>query len=306
MNSRDVTLGCLSSIAAANWGNLAIEIYVVDNLSNDGSVQAIKSQFPDVNQIINTNSLGFGANHNQVINRAKGRYILVLNNDTLVEREAFRMMVEFLDDHPATGISGCKAFYPNGDLQRTCGRFPKYWGEFLTLTIGPLIRKPLRYTRWRMMYDSDYNQIMEVDWISGVAMMIRQDIFAKIGLFDENITAYYEDTEFCYRLRTMTDYGITYYPDHSIVHYHGHTMGQIGQGHAVRFGYNVKGCTTYFKKHHGRIRGTLFQFALMTSLLMLMTIAAVAYALTLFQAEKVKKGFQLYRRGVAALTGLSS
>lgn len=306
MDSRDVTLACLESISVMNWGNLEIEIWVVDNLSTDGSVSAIKSQYPHVKQIVNTNILGFGANHNQVIKKATGRYVLVLNNDTVVERETITKMVEFLDDHHSTGISGCKIHYPDGDLQRTCGRFPRYWGEFLTLTMGPLKRNPLRYTKWRMMHDSDYNHIMEVDWISGVAMMIRADVFTKIGLFDDTITAYYDDTEFCYRMRAMTDYGIKYYPEHSVVHHHGHTMSQLKQGHARRFGFNVEGCITYFKKHHGRISGTLLQYALLISHLILLAMAAVASLLTLFQSKRLTKAFQLYRRGVAVLVGRPS
>jgi len=242
--------------------------------------------------------MGFAANHNQVLRIARERYILVLNDDTEVDQHTLTEMVRFMDAHPKVGISTCKVVLPTGEIQKICGRFPTFWGEFKTMTIDQIVPWTIGYTRWRMMHDFSYQEPLEVDWISGVFHMIRRDVIEQIGVYDEAFPIYYEDTEYCHRLHNKTDYTIVYNPKASILHYHGQTMNRKKTKNYQRFIFNVKGSIYYMKKYHGRIRGTLFHASLFVAHHTLVAVAFIASVCTLFQARLVRNAFQKFRETV--------
>jgi len=299
MNNWEYTRKCLSSLMCMDSNGLEIEIYVVDNCSTDGCAGAIKSQFTDVKLITNESILGFGANNNQVLRVAKGRYMLALNNDTEVGEHTLKEMVRYMDEHFEIGILGCKTYLPDGEIQKTCGRFPTFWGEFKTLTIDQVVPWTLKYTRWRMMHDFSYEESHEVDWISGVFQFIRREVISKIGYYDESFFMYYEDMEYCHRLRNETAYSVMYFPEVSILHYHGRTMVREKTGNYKRFIYSTESCVYYMKKNRGRLVGSVFQILVVGTHHLLLVVAFISAVVTLFRVRLVRNAFQKFREMVA-------
>ncbi len=253
-NNNKLLKHCLYSIEKNELTRYSYEIFVVDNCSTDHSVEMIKNYFPNVNLIKNNVCLGFSSNHNKIVRESKGRYILILNEDTIINKNTLNNMILFMDQNPNIGISGCKVFLGNGTIQKTCGNFPTFLGELHRLTIGATIKSIIakKYYDWRQLKKFDYNSVREVDWLSGVFMLIRSDLIKKVGLLDENFFLYYEDTEFCYRVRQNSNYKIVYYPNCYIKHFHGQTVGKTKYLGLV---YNIKSCAYYFSKTKGKSWG---------------------------------------------------
>ena len=123
-NVKDFLHKCLSSIQSSS-GNLNIETIVVDNDSKDGSVEYLQPRFPEVKFIALKENIGFGKANNLGFNESSGKYILILNPDTILEERTLSVMFEYMERNPETGIAGCKVLNPDGTFQLACRRgFP--------------------------------------------------------------------------------------------------------------------------------------------------------------------------------------
>ena len=213
-NNKNLLRNCLKSIYnSQNYYNY--EIIVVDNNSEDGSVELIKNEFPNVVLIENDNNLGFAKANNQGIKIARGNYILLLNNDTVVANTyCFDRMIELMEKNPQVGILGCKLLYPDGTLQ-SCGEsFPSVWGIFKSQILFLKTWK-----RLRKINKQEKNNFKRVDYISGACLLTRKEIFDKVDLLGEDYFMYGEDVEFCYRVH-KAGYDIGVLTDESVIHLH--------------------------------------------------------------------------------------
>jgi len=219
-NVKEFLKNLLHSIHKASQ-NLSIELIVVDNASDDGSVEMIKEKFPDVILIANERNLGFGKANNIGLKKAKGKYILLINPDTLVAEDTFIKLIEFFETHPEAGMAGCKILNPDGTLQLACRRsFPGPWTSFTKVTgLSSLFPKSKLFARYNLTY-LDENQTYEVDAISGSFMMLRKEVYEKVGGFDEQFFMYGEDLDLCYRIQ-KAGYKIFYVHSTQIIHYKG-------------------------------------------------------------------------------------
>ena len=138
-NTRDLTVRCLHSLYAdlssVSWGWSA-EILVVDNASTDGTLDILRSQFPQVHLIENKANRGFGAANNQAMEIARGRFFLLLNSDAFVAAETCRTLVEVLERRPEAGVVGPRLINADGSLQRSCFPFPTVSQVWLENTWG--------------------------------------------------------------------------------------------------------------------------------------------------------------------------
>jgi GT2 family glycosyltransferase len=289
---------CLSSLYSSEILNIDMEVYVVDNCSSDGSVVKVKESYPNVINIINESNLGFAANHNQVLKVANGRYILVLNDDTEVGTTTLAKMVKFMDENKQIGISICKVFLPDGNIQKVCGRFPTFYGEYLSMTLGQIRSKPLRYLKWKMMSDFSYEEENDVDWISGVFHLMRREVVQTIGYYDETFPIYYEDVEYCHRLQSETKYSITYNPKVSILHYHGQTMVRKKTKNYNRFIFNVQGSIYYMTKWHGTFKGNIYKYMLLTTHTMLYVLSGIANTILFKKQLKIYSAHNKFKETV--------
>jgi GT2 family glycosyltransferase len=212
-NNKDILQDCLNSIYHTH--NVSkYEIIVVDNNSEDGSVELIKNEFPNVVLLENSENLGFTRANNQAIKIARGNYILLLNNDTVITNTyCFDRMIELMEKNAQVGILGCKLLYPDGTLQ-SCGEsFPSVWGIFKSQI---LFAKTWRRFGKNKQRD---NHFKEIDFVCGACLMTRKEILDQVGLFKEEYFMYGEDVEFCYRVH-KAGYDIGVLTNESIIHLH--------------------------------------------------------------------------------------
>jgi GT2 family glycosyltransferase len=201
--------------------NYSSEIIVVDNASSDGSVEDIKEKFPYVKVIANKDNVGFGKANNQGLEISKGKYIVLLNPDTIVREDTFSKIIEFMKARPEAGMTTCKVLNPDGTLQLACRRsFPGPWTSLTKITgLSKIFPKSKLFAKYNLTY-LDESEVNEVDAISGSFMMFTRNVYEKVGGFDPQFFMYGEDLDLCFRTQ-QAGYKVYYIPDTEIIHYKG-------------------------------------------------------------------------------------
>lgn len=236
-NVREFLEQALDAVARASKG-LVVETWVVDNDSADGSVAMVRERFPEVHVIANTENVGFATANNQALRLARGRHVLVLNPDTVVEENTLRRLVAYLDAHPHVGAVGPRILNPDGTFAPESRRaFPTPAVAFYRISgLGRLFPKSRRFGRYNLTFLPE-DQPCEVDALSGSCMMVRRAAIlddasgdrARVasdtplrpaGLFDESFFMYGEDLDWCYRIQ-QAGWAIHYAPVTEIIHYKG-------------------------------------------------------------------------------------
>src|SRR3990167_2013303 len=285
-NARDYLRKCLESI----YGNseaLALEIFVVDNGSSDGSAEMLREKFPNVMLIENKGNPGFGAANNQALKVCASDLVLMLNPDTEVSAGALASMANFLRQNAKAGAVGAKLLNADKTIQLTCARnFPTILSEFFWLTT--LVRRfpGNRIIGGYLMSYWDHNDKREVDCLSGACIMARLEVLRKLGYFDEDYFIYGEDVDLCYRIK-KAGWQIWYLPEAEITHYGGGSSRGIAEAAAILDRIAIK---TFFMKHRGILTAAGYRtMCLFTSLAM----SAISGAILLFARErgKMKKVF---------------
>ncbi len=242
---------------------LETEVFVVDNNSVDDSVAMVRTQFPKVHLIANTDNPGFSIANNQAIHQAKGEYILLLNPDTVVEEDTFDKTVAFMDAHPDAGGLGVKMIDGTGNFLPESKRgFPSPSVAFYKMFgLSRLFPKSPVFGRYHLGFmDKDKNH--EVDVLAGAYMMLRKSVLDEIGLLDETFFMYGEDIDLSYRI-VKAGYKNYYYGNTTIIHYKGESTKK-GSLNYVRVFYNAM--IIFAKKHFtgdkARAFVLLLQFAI--------------------------------------------
>ena len=232
-NTKDLLRDCLQSIKKAKTNGLGFEIIVVDNASTDGSVAMVKKEFPEVKPIINKKNLGFAAGNNVGFKKAEGRYLLLLNPDTIVQSETLKFMVEFMDKHPQVGAATCRIELPNGRLDYSCHRgFPTPWNAFTYFSgLAKIFPKTKFFTGYTLTHLS-LEKTHEIDSGCGAFLVIRRQAGEEVRWLDEDYFWYGEDLDFCYRLKEK-GWQIMFVPSVKIVHYKGAASGIIRHSQKV-------------------------------------------------------------------------
>ncbi len=219
-NVKEFLQNLLDSIYRASR-DISAEIIIIDNASDDGSVEMVKEKYPAVILIENSENTGFAKANNMGLKIARGKYLLLLNPDTLVSEDTFTKMFAFFDSYPDAGLATCKMIGSDGNLQPACRRsFPDLWTSFTKVTgLSTLFPKSKLFARYNLTY-LDENQTYEVDAISGAFMMMKREVYEKIGGLDEEFFMYGEDLDWCFRVQ-KAGYKVYYYHDTQIIHYKG-------------------------------------------------------------------------------------
>ena len=244
-NTRDLTRQALSSVLAAAEG-LEVEIFVVDNASVDGSADMVAAEFPQVKLICNAANVGFAAGNNVALRQVTGEYVLLINTDTIVRRDALRTMVEFLDAHPEAGACGCKILDPDGTLQLDSRRgFPTPLAAFCKMSgLSRFFPKHPLIAHYHMTY-LDPEQTAEVEVLSGSCMMVRKAAMDQVGLLDESYFMYGEDIDWCYRFH-QAGWKSYYVSTTSIIHF----RGESGRGTPLKILYRKSQAMSIFVNKH--------------------------------------------------------
>ena len=239
---------CLHSVEKASE-HIASEIYVVDNNSADGSVQMVTEKFPDVKIIANTVNLGFAKANNQAIRLASGRYVLLLNPDTLVQEDTFSKCLAHMDEFPDIGCLGVKMIDGAGNFLPESKRalptpevaFYKIFG------FSALFPRSRTFGRYHLGYLSK-DKIHDVDVISGAFMLLRKSALEKSGLLDEVFFMYGEDIDLSYRIK-LAGYRNVYFAGITIIHYKGESTKKGSINYVIVF-YNAM--IIFARKHFAR------------------------------------------------------
>lgn len=244
-NTRDMLRACLRSLPAATEGMTA-ETWVIDNHSPDDSAAMVKAEFPDVRLIANSDNPGFARANNQALKQTRARHVVILNPDTEAEPGSLTRMVRYLDANPDVGAVGPKLLNTDGSLQHNGRPFPSAWREFL----GHSGLRRLNARAYDRNYEygrEDFDQTWETDQVSGACMMVPHRVMDEVGMLDEDFFMFYEEIEWCWRIR-KAGYKVVYLPEARIVH---HWMGSVRQQNRAMTARLFKSSLIYYRKTAG-------------------------------------------------------
>jgi hypothetical protein len=222
-NSADVVGACLGSLLGA--ASTPMQVVVVDNDSSDDTGDLIAEQFPQVTLIRKDQNRFYAAASNQGIQRVSGRYILLLNPDTILPVGGIDALSIFLDSHPDAAAVAPQLVYPNGRRQPSLREFPgldTLWYDLLGLAF--LFPRSRTFGRWRMGYFDGQSE-RAVDQPMASCLMIRREALQQVGLFDESYPMFFNDVDWCARVKNA---GLTimYTPDIKITHQGGASVAK--------------------------------------------------------------------------------
>jgi GT2 family glycosyltransferase len=245
-NNKDYLEPCLRSLYEGGLRS-SFDIVVVDNGSTDGSQEMLRSKFPQIKIIQNDHNAGLGRASNQGIEATSGRYILLLNNDTLVNGHSLDALVQFLDTQSEVGAVGGRLLNPDGSYQAGDTNFPSLHEEFLIATrIGALF--------WPNYPDrTNSTEPKQADWLGSACLLLRRKALDEIGLLDEEYFIYGDEADLQYRLR-KAGWKVYYLPDVTTIHYGGRSMDRWRRRKMV-----YRGKMLFFQKNYGFIQTVILR-----------------------------------------------
>jgi len=235
------------------------EIIVVDNASFDDSVSYIRRNYPTVKLVENPVNSGFSGGNNLAAKNARGRYLLLLNNDTVI-RSSLTPLINFMDSENSIGVLGCRLFYGDGRQQESIGHIPSIFSLVFSWTpfawIFPYSAKFRRLvTSNSKLYDQTFS---EVEWISGACLLTRSFLWEQLGGLDEQYFMYMEDTDYCRRVRE-SGYKIAYSASCEVTHFEGGGGSWIGERAVLN---TIDSYIVYVKKYYGTMAVIVFRILL--------------------------------------------
>lgn len=243
----ELTLNAIHSVYQSET-RFCYEIILVDNNSCDGIGEYVRQTYPEIRLIENTVNTGFARANNQGLAIAAGRYILLLNSDTVIQPDTLQIMIAFMDEHTGVGAGGCKVVLPDGRLDKACRRgFPTPSASFYyAFGISKLFPNVPRFNQYQLGY-LDPDESYPVDCLVGAFMLVRKKVIDQIGGLDESFFMYGEDIDWCYRIKEA-GWAIFYYPETTIVHH----KGASSRKKPVKIIYEFHRAMWLFHKKHYR------------------------------------------------------
>jgi GT2 family glycosyltransferase len=279
-NVCELLLDCLSGIF--RYKPESTEVIVVDNDSSDDSVQKVRELYPEVKLILNKENKGFPVANNQAIKTASGKYILLLNPDTVIKDKALDSLLSFMDTHNDVMLLAPKLLNTDGSVQFSIQPFISVW-EIIAETF--YLHRPLKWLK--SYHRKPINGPLEVEALSGAAIMIRREVFDRIGLLDEELF-WTEDMEFCYRAY-RNGMKIIYHPGIEIIH-HGSSSGK--KNPEVMISNQILSKVRYFAKNHSKLEYALaWIFRFLHTIIRLILLSILSFFLP---ALKVKAKAYLF------------
>jgi GT2 family glycosyltransferase len=236
---------------------VSIQVVVLDNASDDGSVDAIRTAHPDVEVMAQDVRRGFGANQNAIIRATGSRHVLALNNDTLVAPGALDTLVDYLDQHPGVGAVGPRVTGPGGEPQLSAWTFPTVWNAAVHVVAGNR---------------RSGSAPAEVGYLSGCALMLRRSVLTCVGGFDEDYFMYAEEKDLCRRIHNA-GYAVHLVPGASVVHLEARSSADARERRETEFWRSQR---LYLRKHHSPAGALAIEAQTAAQRLALAAVVAVA------------------------------
>lgn len=247
---------CLNSVKKA-LQNVNGEVFVVDNNSIDDSVEMVRKKFPEFHLIANKDNKGFSKANNQAIHLSQGKYVLLLNPDTVVEEDTFEKVINFMDQHPDAGglgvrmLDGKGKFLPESKrgLPTPMVAFYKIFG------VSKLFPKSKKFGQYHLGHLSEF-ETNEVEILCGAFMLMRAEALEKVGLLDEAFFMYGEDIDLSYRI-IKGGYKNYYFPETRIIHYKGESTKKSSVNYVFVF---YRAMVIFAEKHFSQKHAKMFSF----------------------------------------------
>jgi len=296
-------VNCLDSLFE-ECRDLRLEVFVVDSGSSDHTVNVVRERFPTVRLHASPLNIGFSAGNNIALPQARGRYIALLNPDTIVHKDAFKCLMRYLDQHPRAGAVGPTLRLANGDIQVECARnLPSIGNLFPWLLLLDKVEWMLRFRqkpkdtnshRPRKTICDRYSLLSwprdrtcEVESICGACMMIRREVIEQIGVLDETTPLYLDDIDYCRRIREA-GWSIHYVAESTITH-----LWQQSSSNFERDGdfyaMGMHSTWLYLRKHDGRLASMAFSVMACVASPIRVLVCAAASALSGGQRKRFWK-----------------
>jgi GT2 family glycosyltransferase len=245
---------CLRSIYAEDEPGFRCTVTIVYNAPAgvDDTYRLIERDFPQVKLIRRPGPLGYCATHNLVLNEGNSRYVLVLDDDTIVPKGTLPGIVAFMDRHPDVGMAGCKTLNADGSFQKTFGLVPTLRSELVNAF------RPDSF--WPARLYEDLSSMRDVQWLNASFMLVRREALQVVGGFDEYYYTYVCESDWCFRMR-KGGFRVVYLPDVEIIHVGGehsinNKMTVTNRLNLVRYHVNR---FYFFRKHYGAVHTVLLR-----------------------------------------------
>ncbi len=285
-NTRDILINCLDSIYKTA-GDIDYEICVVDNNSTDGSQEAIRKHFPEVNLIENKTNTGFAHANNQALKIMQGRFALLLNSDAILQEGAARSHLSFMNDFPGAGIAGAQLLNDDGSKQNSIDNFPSLETEVFNKSILRLFF-PNKYPGKSRSYQSP----IEVDSVIGACMMVREEAMEEVGIFDEDYFIFLEETDWCFRMH-KNGWKVYHVPDARVIHLSGHSKRKSPWESQIEY---YKYLYMFFRKNRGVVSYIILRILKPFKILINLILNVFGNLITLFQNERLRNRLLKYHK----------
>ena len=254
-NGKRYAIECLESLQALE-SKLSLQVIVVDNASTDGTPEAIREQFPEVQLVQNSENLGFAKANNIGVGLSRGKYVCLLNSDVVVPKGCFEKMVEFMDANPGIGLLGPKMLSPDGGIGASVMRLPTGWNSLCcALGLHSIFKKSDIFGGY-LMPNFPYDAIEDVEVLTGWFWMAPRRALDQVGGLDERFFMYGEDIDWCHRY-LKAGWRVVFYPEAEALHYGAASSAQA----PTRFYVEMRRANLqYFRKHYGRVRTAGYVF----------------------------------------------
>ncbi len=240
-NVRELARACLGALPAATQ-EISSEIIVVDNASADGTADMVASKFRQATLLRNDSNLGFARANNRGMEIARGRYFVLLNSDTLPPAGSLTAMVAFMDAHARAGAASPRLVRPAGTPQ------PYAFGDDPSPVY--LLRRGFAHASKRYLHDWSVSQPIQTQWVSGACLLARREAVEQVGGLDERIFMYFEDNDWCRRMR-LAGWEVWYNPAAEVIHIGGASLNQNPRARAAYY----DSLAYFYRKHYGRLAG---------------------------------------------------
>jgi N-acetylglucosaminyl-diphospho-decaprenol L-rhamnosyltransferase len=306
-NVREYLAACLDSIhnslnASGSSTNLTTQILIVDSASSDGTVEILRESYtsrnPQIEVLAQSENVGFTRGNNIGLQAARGRYVLLLNPDTVILGDALSQLVAYMDAHPDIGIVGPHTLNTDGSHQSTRRRFPTLvTGVFESTWLQPFA--PKRVLERFYALDIPDEAVADVDWVQGSALMLRHSVYEQIGGLDEQYTMFSEELDWSKRAK-QAGWRVVYLGTARIVHHGGKSTEQVAAHKHIYF---QQSKIRYFRKFHGALAASVVRLVLVALYVQQLALEAAKGAVGIKRTLR-RDRVRIYWQVIRALTGV--